>query len=43
LKKWLRDHFGREILTAQTRGRKGDGNWPETEGTSYIAPVKREN
>jgi ribonuclease D len=34
LKKWLRDHFGREILTAQTRGHKGDGKWPETEGTT---------
>jgi ribonuclease D len=33
LKKWLRDHFGREILTAQTRGHKGDGKWCETEGT----------
>jgi len=32
LKKWLRDHFGREILTAQTRGHEGDGKWPETEG-----------
>jgi len=31
LKKWLRDHFGREILTAQTRGHKGDGKWPEIE------------
>jgi ribonuclease D len=34
LKKWLRDHFGREILTAQTRGHKGDGKWPETEETT---------
>jgi ribonuclease D len=25
LKKWLQDHFGREILAAQTRGHKGDG------------------
>ncbi len=25
LKKWLQDHFGREILTAQTGGHKGDG------------------
>jgi ribonuclease D len=25
LKKWLRDHFGQEILAAQTRGPKGDG------------------
>jgi len=32
LKKWLRDHFGREILTAQTRGHKGEGKWPEAEG-----------
>jgi len=33
LKKWLVDHFGQEILTAQTRGHKGDGQWPEAEGT----------
>jgi ribonuclease D len=33
LKKWLADHFGQEILTAQTRGHKGDGQWPEAEGT----------
>jgi ribonuclease D len=25
LKKWLKDHFGREILAAQTRGHKRDG------------------
>jgi ribonuclease D len=25
LKRWLQDHFGREILAAQTRGHKGDG------------------
>jgi ribonuclease D len=25
LKKWRQDHFGREILAAQTRGHKGDG------------------
>jgi len=33
LKKWLVDHFGQEILTAQTRGHKGDEQWPEAEGT----------
>ncbi|MBP1718450.1 MAG: rnd [Deltaproteobacteria bacterium] len=32
LKKWLVDHFGREILTAQARGYKGDGNRPERNG-----------
>lgn len=26
LKKWLQDHFGQEILAAQTRGHKRDGN-----------------
>jgi ribonuclease D len=25
MKKWLQDHFGREILAVQTRGHKGDG------------------
>jgi len=25
LKKWRQDHFGEEILTAQTEGHKGDG------------------
>jgi ribonuclease D len=29
LKKWLRNHFGREILTAQTRGHKRDGKRPD--------------
>jgi len=32
LKKWLRDHFGQEILAAQTRGHKEDRKRPETEG-----------
>jgi ribonuclease D len=32
LKKWLRDHFGREILTAQTRGHKGDGEMARNGG-----------
>jgi hypothetical protein len=25
LRKWRQDHFGREILDAQTKGPKGDG------------------
>ena len=40
LKKWLQDHFGREILAAQTRGHKGDGKWPETEGTWVLKQPK---
>jgi hypothetical protein len=32
MKKWLRDHFGLEILTAQTRGHQGDGKRPERNG-----------
>ncbi len=37
MKKWLRDHFGREILTAQTRGHKGHGKWPERNGGEVVS------
>jgi ribonuclease D len=40
LKKWLRDHFGREILTAQTKGQEGDGKSPETEETRVLKQLK---
>jgi hypothetical protein len=32
LKKWLRDHFGREILTAQTRGTQAGWEMAQNEG-----------
>jgi ribonuclease D len=36
LKKWLRDHFGREILTAQTRDTNGMGNGPKRRGRRSV-------